>query len=223
MTDPGPVHQRAKLLLKFVVALGVIAILILLFIRSAGEVRAEPYTLPRAHLQGWSLVLESAASPQEPLLSLQPRPELVHELFRQVFSRAMESMTMSTTAAIPVLLRGEYDRAFAAQFTPDELLARARTAGLDTASPEPRCVGHKRISEPGSTRQLFYALFDAPAATRFREDLAALLPGGTPADTFDPAAQSPVLFISTAGAGAGRWLPLRVDPGADCVAPIALE
>lgn len=221
MTHPGPVHQRVKLLLKFVVALGVIALLIFLFIRSAGEVRAEPYTLPRTHLQGWSLVLESAASPHEALLSLQPRPELVHELFRQVFSRAMESMTMSTTAAIPVLLRGEYDRAFAAQFTPDELLARARTAGLDTATPEPRCVGHKRISEPGSTRQLFYALFDAPAATRFREELAALLPGGTPA--FDPAAQSPVLFISTTGAGVGRWLPLRVDRGTDCVAPITLE
>jgi hypothetical protein len=209
-------------LLKIVLVLVALVVLGFLFVRSARQVRSEPYTIPRAHLGSWTLVLTPDGEPW--MLALQPRAELVHGLFRQVFSRAMESMNMSTSAGIPVLLRSEYDRAFAGHLSPADLDARARAAGLENAQVEPRCLGHKRISEPGSTRQLYYAAFDAPAVIQFRKALVTLLPGGTAsATTFDPAAQSPVLFIATSGASFDHWLPLRVDNDAGCVAPIVVE
>ena len=206
-----------KVLLKVVVVLAGVVVLGYLFVQSASDVRAEPYSVPRAHLEGWTLALEAGARPADPMLVLRPGPELVHGLFRQVFSRAMESMNMSTTAAIPLLLRGEYDRALAGRVTPEALLASAREAGLERAALVPRCLGYKRLSEPGSVRQLYFALFDAPAAVRFREGLVAHVQEGA---TFDPAAQSPVLFIAVAGPAFDRWLPMRVSADTDCVAPI---
>lgn len=210
------------MLVRAGVVIAVIVLLGFLFVRSARDVRAEPYTIPRAHLQGWTLVLEPEAAPAEPMLMLRPKAELVHGLFRQVFARAMESMNMSATGGIPLLLRAEYDRAFAGRATPEALLSAARAAGIESAAIEPRCMGYKRRSEPGSTRQLHVALFDAPAVTRFREDLVKLLPEGS-APAFDPAAQSPVLFIATSGPAYAGWLPMRLVPDADCVAPIVAE
>lgn len=222
MTDarPGKPARRSRLLLKAVVALTAIVVLGYLFVRSANDARAEPYTVPRAHLQGWTLELEPRAAPAEPMLVLRAPPQLVHGLFRQVFRRAMESMNMFSTAAIPLLLQGEYDRAFAGRVTPDALLSAARAAGLDGAAIEPRCMGYRRLSEPGSTRQLYFAIFDAPAVVRFRESLATRLPAGAP---FDPAAQSAVLPVSASGPAFDAWLPMRITPDADCMAPIVVE
>jgi hypothetical protein len=141
----------------------------------------------------------------------------VHGLFRQVFARFMESMTMSTTAAIPVLLKGEYDRALAGRVTPDALLAEARSAGLEAEAIEPKCIGQRRRSEPGAIHQLYFAIFDAPAILKFRQGLHR----SSAADAFDPAAQSPVLFISTVGQPF-TWLPMRAQD-VDCVARIVVE
>lgn len=226
MRDPRPARpaRRFTAVLKVAVALAAIVGLGYLFVQSASDVRAEPYTMPRAHLQGWTLWLEPGARPTDPMLALRPRAELVHGLFRQVFARAMESMYMSETAAIPVLLQGEFDRAFAGRVPPAALLAAGREAGLETATIEPTCIGYERHSEPGSIRQLYYAVFDAPAVLRFRQDLVQLVPAGpAPSADFDPAAQSPVLFISTAGQAFSGWLPMRVNPETDCVAPIVVE
>jgi hypothetical protein len=207
-------------LLKAVVALAAIVVLGYLFVRSADQARAEPYTVPRAHLEGWRLELEPGARPAEPMLVLRAPPELVHGLFRQVFMRAMESMNMFSAAAIPLLLQGEYDGAFAGHVDPDALLSAAHAAGLERATIEPKCMGYKRLSEPGSTRQLYFAIFDAPAVLRFRESLVTRLPAGA---AFDPAAQSAVLRVSASGPAFDAWLPMRVTPDADCTAPIVVE
>lgn len=210
----------ARVLLKVVVVIAAVGVLGYLFVRSARDVRAEPYSVPRAHLDGWTLALEPGTRAADPILVLRPGPELVHGLFRQVFSRAMESMNMSATAAIPLLLQGEYERAFAGRVTPEDLLAAAREAGLERAAIEPTCLGYKRLSQPGSVRQLYFALFDAPAAARFRESLVTHVQEGA---TFDPAAQSPVLFIAVAGPAFDQWLPMRANPKSDCVAPIVVQ
>lgn len=223
-TDAGNPRRRSSVVLKIAVAFAAMAVLVYLIVRSAGETRAEPYTMPRAHLEGWALALDPGTDPADPLLVLRPRPELVPGLFRQVFQRAMESMSMSARAGIPLLLKGEYDRAFAGHVSSEALLSAAEAAGLPATPLEPRCLGHRRFSEPGSVRQLYFALFDAPAVLRFREDLVTLLPGGAaPPGAFNPAAQSAMLVVSTAGPAFAGWLPMQVDPEADCVAPIVLE
>lgn len=195
-----------------------------LFVRSARESRSAPYTTERRFLSQWSVVLEPASAPTEPMLALRSPPELASDLFRQVFSRAMESLSSPSHAAIPLVLRGEFDRAFAGRVMPEALVAFARKAGLESATFEPRCLAYRRVSEPRDTRQVYFVLFDAPAVEQFRKDIVGLLEGaGALGAEYDPASISPVLIIAASETTLNRWLPLRADPETDCLAPIVVK
>ncbi len=210
MTTKG----RSRVLLRMATALAAIVVLGYLFIRSLETTRSDPYTVERAHLEKWTLVLEPAGGPNAPLLSARTGLELASDLFRQVFRRAMESMNMPASSSIPIVLHGEFDRGLAGRLTPDELLAAAREAGLESASHEPRCLAHRRISEPAMTRQTYFAIVESPSITGFREQLARAGAGA-----FDAAALTPIMFVGASDPGFHRWLPIRAD-AADCVAPI---
>ena len=207
-------------LIKVVVVLGVLGGLGFMFVRSAQDAREVPYTIDPAHLQNWTLSLESAPLPAAPMLVLRPPPELAPSMFRQVFSRGMESLSAPNVPAIPLLLRSEFESAFGGRLPADALLATARAAGLESATFTPRCLAHRRVSDPGVTRQLFFVLFDAPGFDQFRRQIASLpeASGGA----FDSVALSPVLFIGASQDSLNRWLPLRADPEGDCVAPITI-
>jgi len=200
---------RKSFLVKLALGLGALALFGFLFIRSLDTTRAEPYTVERRHLSGWALVTEAASGPNEPLLSLRPPPELASGMFREVLARTMESLKAPAVAAIPLVLRGEFDRVLGDQLTADGLLAAARTAGLESANLTPVCLVHRRVSEPGGTKQVYFLVFDAPAVPRFRQQLG-----------LDGEALSPVLFVAGAGPDFNSWLPLRVDVSADCLAPV---
>jgi hypothetical protein len=177
--------------------------------RSLEDTRSQAYTVERAHLERWTLALESALRPNDPLLVLRPSPELAAGLFKQIFSRAMESLNSPNVPSIPLVLRGEYDRGVSDHLTADALLAAARAAGFEAVSPVPRCLVHRRVSEPGGVRQVYLVLFDAPALVPFRRQIG-----------LDADALSPVLFVAGAGPDFNSWLPQRVDAAADCLAPI---
>lgn len=214
---------RSKSLLKVALLVAVAAGLGFLFIRSAQSTRSEAYTVGRDLLRNWTVSFDPAASATAPVLVLRPPAELVSGLFRQVFSRTMESLSSPTEPEIPLVLKGEFDRAFAGRVTPEALIAAARSAGLDSGSLVPRCLAYRRVSEPGTTRQLYFVLFDAPVFERFRLQIAALREGQpVPTSVFDPAALSPVLIIGASDSAFNRWLPLRADPNADCLAPIKI-
>ena len=198
-----------KLFVRLGVGTALLVLLAFLFMRSLEDTRTTPYTVERQHLREWTLILNSAARGNEPLLALRPRAELAASLFREIFSRSMESMNAPVDPAIPLVLRAEYDRVVADQLSHEALLSGARTAGLETSSPTPRCVVHRRVSEPGGTRQVYLVLFEAPAVSQFRQGLG-----------LDPAAVAPVLFVAGAGAEFDSWLPQRIDPAADCLAPV---
>jgi hypothetical protein len=206
--------KRSSLLLKVVIGLVVLAGLGYLFIHSLQTTRAEPYTVERAHLGKWTLVIEAADDPNAPLLSVRTSIELVANLFRQLFHRAMESMNTPAASSIPIVLRGEFDRALAGRMTPDELLASAREAGLESAAHEPRCLAHRRISEPRMTRQIYFAVVDSPSIVAFREKLAWDGQG-----QFDAGALTPLMIVGASDPMFHRWLPMRAEDG-DCVAPI---
>jgi hypothetical protein len=110
---------------------------------------------------------------------------------------------------MPVVLRGEFDRVVGDQLTSDALIAAARAAGLETSAPIPRCLVHRRISEPGGVRQVYMVYFDAPAVTAFRAQIG-----------LEPGALSAIVVVAGAGPDFNSWLPQRVDPGVDCLAPI---
>lgn len=206
--------KRSNLLLKLLIAVVVLAGLGYLFIRSLETTRSEPYTVERAHLGTWTLVLEQGDGVNAPLLSVRTGIELVANLFRQLFHRAMESMNTPTSSSIPIVLRGEYDRGLAPRVTPDDLLAAAREAGLESAAHEPRCLAHRRISEPRNIRQTYFAIVDSPSIVAFRETLAWDGQG-----QFDPAALTPIMFVGASDSTFHQWLPIRADDS-ECVAPI---
>ena len=186
-----------------------IGVFTVLFMRSLEDTRSAPYTVEAAHLQSWTLALEQASAANDPLLVLRPTTELATGLFKQIFSRAMESLNSPTSPAIPVVLRGEYDRVVGDQLTQEAMLAAAKAAGLEGAVPSPRCLVHRHVSEPGGVRQAYLVFFDAPSIVQFRRQIG-----------LDPEALSPVMFVSGAGPDFNTWLPQRVEADADCLAPI---
>lgn len=211
-----PEKKRSSPALKVIIGLAVLAALGYLFIRSLETTHAEPYEVRRAHLAKWTLVVEPAGGPDAPLLSARAGLEPVASLFRQLFQRAMESMNTPPHSSIPIVLRGEFDRALARTLTPESLLAAAREAGLESAPHVPRCLAHRRISEPGNTRQIYFAIVDSPSTVAFRESLAWDGQG-----QFDAAALTPIMFVGASGPDFTHWLPLRADESA-CVSPIVI-
>lgn len=179
--------------------------------RSLEDATTTAYTVPREHLRTWTVALETASNANDPLVVLQPGPELTGGLFRQVFARAMESLNTPASPGIPLISRGEFDRVVADQLTKDALVSAARAAGLETASITPRCLVHRRVSEPGGTRQVYFVFFDAPAIVRFRQQIG-----------LDPIVLSPILFVAAAGSDFNSWLPQQVNAEADCLAPVEI-
>jgi hypothetical protein len=196
---------------KIAVGVSALAVFGVLFMRSLEDTRTAAYTVQRTHLGTWTLALEPASAPNQPLLVLRPSPELAAGLFKQIFSRAMESLNSPITPSIALVLRGEFDRVVGERLTRDAMLAAARAAGLESAAPSPRCLVHRRISEPGGVRQVYLVSFDAPAVAAFRRQMG-----------LDAEALSPVMFIAGAGTSFDSWLPQRVNSSADCLAPIEI-
>jgi hypothetical protein len=104
------------------------------------------------------------------------------------------------------------------------LLSAAREAGLEDAAFAPRCLVVRRLSEPRAPRAVYFILFDAPQFGVFRQQVAQLVrSAGGDASLFDPAALSPVLIVAALDDGFDRWLPLRVESDAECLAPIEVQ
>lgn len=200
--------MKKSLLTKIALVLFGVSAFAFLFMRSIEDTSSAPYTVTRAHLRPWTLALEPASASNHPVLVLRPPPELAAGFFKQIFARAMESLNSPITPSVPVVLRGEFDATVGARMTQDALLAAAAAAGVE-AAPVPRCLVHRRISEPGGVRQVYLVFFDAPAIAQFRRQLG-----------LDGDALSPVLFIAGAGSDFNSWLPQRVNASTDCVAPI---
>jgi hypothetical protein len=194
-----------------------------LFLRSAQNVRSEPYVVERQHLQAWTLALETPALSTSPMLVVRPPIEFGSDLFNQVFARMMESMRGSSGGGVPVILQGEFERALAGRYTPQALLDAARAAGLDSAPFTPRCLAVRRVSEPGLTRQAYFVVFDWPAFVQFREEIAREVQAAPGTAVFEAGALSPLMMIAATDADFDRWLPIRANADADCVAPIAIE
>ena len=212
-----------KILLKVALALVVMGVFAMLIVRSARSTRAEPFTIERQNLTGWALTLTSDADQLGSLLSITATVEFLPPLSRELFARMGESLHYPP-AAMPVVLRSEFERAMAGALMPEALLAVAREAGLESAMFQPRCMARRRISEPGLVRGVYFLLFDFPLFTQFREQVAQRLrSAGRDASLFDPAALSPVVIAADLDGSFSRWLPLRADPEVDCFAPVAVE
>ena len=212
---------RWSALIRVVVGLAALGLLGVLFVRSAQDTRETPFVIGGQDLAPWSLVLGPDTDALGSWLSLSPPQSLAGPLGRQVFARGGESVRYPSPAALPLLLVAEYDAALAGVLTSEVLVTLAREAGLESAAFEPICMAHRRISEPGGTRGIYFVLFDAPEFGTFRLQVAeALDRAGGDTSRFDERALSPVLIVAGLEGNFSRWLPLRANPEVDCLAPI---
>jgi hypothetical protein len=202
---------KKSLLIKIAAGIAAIGVFAALFMRSLEDTRSAAYTIDPAHLRSWTLALEPASAANDPLLVLRPSPELAGGLFKQIFSRAMESLNSPTAPSIPIVLRGEFDRVVGDQLSQEAMLATAKAAGVESRAPSPRCLVLRRVSEPGGVRQAYLVFFDAPAIAQFRRQIG-----------LDPDAVSPIMFVAGAGAGFNSWLPQRINADTDCLAPVEI-
>jgi hypothetical protein len=208
-----------RLLIKFLIVVAVVAAIGFAFVRSVRSTREAAYLIEPAHLKSWSFSIDPGNAPTSALLSIRPPREMAATLFRQLFTRHAESFNGPTQPFVPLVLQDEFNRSFAGRVTSGELLERARKAGLEVGAFSARCMGYRRDSAPGVTRQLYFVVFDSPAFTQFRDALAAIALSGS---GYNASALSPVMFVAASDANFNQWLPLRsVD--SDCVAPISVE
>ena len=213
-----------RLFIKIAVGIVALGVLGFVFVRSAQNTRAEPYEIARGRMTGWTLAIDADPNRSSVLLALRPQPEFAPALFTQVFARSGDSMHSPVPAQIPLLLQTEFDRPMADTFTPQALLDIARASGLESASPEPRCMAHRRVSQPGMVKQVFFVRFTSPAFETFRQRVATQLRSADgPASAFNPSALSPVLIVGAADAAFGEWLPLQATAEDDCLAPITVH
>jgi hypothetical protein len=223
-TNVGPGRRkRSNPFLRSGIVAAAIAALAFFFIRSVQESRAEPYLVPGQYLSGWTVALERSSDPSAPRLTLQPPQALMPDLFRQVFTRVMESMSTPNPPGMPLVLQHELNDPSARGLGGEAIVAAAREAGLETVTLRPRCMAYRRMSTPGATRQAYFLLFDLPEFTRFRQSVGSLLKAAGGGAAFDPAALSPVLMVSSSDPRFSAWFPLRADPAADCVAPVLVQ
>lgn len=211
-----PSRRRSWLTIAFVpIALAVLGVL---FMRSLEDTRTEPFTVRGAQLTGWMLITNPDPSPGQPVVLLSPPAELPMRLFRQVFSRAGESLTTPNTPGVWLALGDELR---GAAIAPETLVTLAREAGLDRARLVPRCMAYRRESQPGSTRQLYFVWFELPQLLAFRQALAERVAeaGGAP---LNPENLQPVMMLAAAP-DFSRWMPLEPVMENECLAPIELE
>jgi len=210
--------------IKGAAGLVVLGALGVLFVRSAQNVASEPYEVGRHRLAGWTLELNASPATSGAVLALRPQRELEAALFSQVFTRSGDSLSGPAPAEMPLILQSEFERAVAGTITPEALLAVARATGLESSAIQPRCMAHRRVSEPGINRQVFFLRFDLPAFAEFRRSVAQQLRGTSGhAAAFDPNALSPVMIVAASDGAFSRWLPLRPETVDDCLAPIAVR
>ena len=209
----APAKKKWHPAIKIAIGLVFLAVVVVLFFRSVNDARAEPYTVRAAQLAGWTVEPNAATDETGALVSLRPPKEMSMDLFRQLFSRHMESLSTPTAPGIALVLRSEIHSGVSA----DDLLSLARSTGLGQVAATPKCVATRRISEPGITRQVYFLWFDVPGFDQFRQAVASVAGPG-----FAAKGLSTVLLIGAQPDFKG-WMPIVVDQERDCTAPVSLE
>ena len=125
---------------------------------------------------------------------------------------------------MPLVLKSEFDRALAGTLAPDTLVALARGSGLESIPPQPLCMASRRVSQPGSTREVFFLRLEHAPFDQFRRQIAERLrAAGGNTGSFDANSLSPVAIVAASDANFSSWLPLRGDATQDCRAPIVVQ
>lgn len=208
-------RQSAKSLV--VLALGTAAVAALVW-AIVGDKASLPYTVPRSALSGWTIVASRGDEPW--VLAAQPPAAVSASLFKQISDKTRLRLAAAPDAALPLVMRTEYDDALQGVYGVDFLIRSARDAGIETAVFEPVCVAHRADAGNEQKGELFFVAFSSTAFRELREDLVPPQPEHGGIGVYDPAALIPILPVAASAGMPGLWWPNAFDRRADCQAPL---
>ena len=208
---------------KTVIAIVALAVLGWLFWQTVQSSLTEAYAVDADLASEWTLALRDGPGRGAGLLVLEASDQLRAELFQQIFTRTMESFVSPAGATVPLVLNAEFRESLGSALSPEDLLQVADASGLSDTVPAPVCIGVVRGVGAASTRQLYYAIFEAPDIGRFREALARRYAeaGGTAA--FEPDGFPLVMPLAASDGDFASWWPLDVSAATGCQAPLVVQ
>jgi hypothetical protein len=208
-------RQSAKSLIVLALGTGAVAILVWTIV---GDRASRPYAVPRSALSGWTIVASQGDEPW--VLAARPPATVSASLFEQISDKTGQPLTAAAPAALPLVMRSEYDDALQGVYGIDFLIRTARDAGIETAVFEPVCVAHRVDAGTGQKGELFFVAFTSPAFRELREDLVPPQPEHGGIGVYEPAALIPILPVAASTGMTGRVWPNAFDQRTDCQAPL---
>jgi len=183
------------------------------------RVDSRPVALEPQQLARWTLVTSDGTDPW--VVALQPPDRLVALLLATARARAGVTLVAPAHAALPLVLRTEFEESLQGVYGVDSVQRIARDAGLDTAAFTPVCLAHRTASGPSGRAELYFVPFESAAFVQMRVDLTPTEPEHAGIGVYDPGTVTPILVVGATDAAFDRWWPLAFDPTKDCEAPIA--
>jgi len=174
--------------------------------------------VPRSGLSGWTIVASQGDEPW--VLAAQPPATVSASLFKQISEQTRMPLAAAEHAALPLVMRSEYDDALQGVYGIDFLISTARDAGIETAVFEPVCVARRVDAGSEQKGELFFVAFTSAAFRELREDLVPPQPEHGGIGVYEPAALIPILPVAASAGMTGRLWPNAFDRRTDCQAPV---
>jgi hypothetical protein len=182
---------------------------------------SEPYVVSQTALSGWTVV---AGQPEDPwLVAAHPPASLADSLFRQLSEKSQRPVVALPHPDLPLVLRAEYADALQGVWATDEIVRAAQSGGIETASFEPVCMGHKVRTDETGTSEFFFIVVRSPDFERLRDDLQPDFPEHAGIALYNPRALPPLIPIAATDRAFDRWWPVSFDPLTDCQAQLTIQ
>jgi hypothetical protein len=204
----------AKPLIALLLGTATIAALVWTVVYDTSSAR---YVVARQALTGWTVAASEGDEPW--VLAAQPPAGLSAALVTQLAAGTREPLVAPARAALPLVLRAEFDEALQGVYGIDSLMRVARDVSFEKAVFEPVCVAQRVEGE----RRLYFIAFNSALFQELREDFRPAQPEHGGIGVYDPASLVPLLPVAASDSDFGRWWPLTFDRRTDCIAPLFVE
>jgi hypothetical protein len=185
------------------------------------DTTSRPYHVAHAALSGWTVV---PGAPDDPwVVALQPPASLTTSLFQQVTTKVGRPLVAPRHAALPLVMRPEYDAALQGVYGAADIERMARQELVGEATLEPLCIGHRVDPQSGGLHELYFLAVNSAAFTALRLALRPDFPEHAGIGIYEPGALTPVLPIAATDADLARWWPFRLERLTDCQALVTVE
>lgn len=183
--------------------------------------RSRPYHVDRAALSGWTVVL---GAPEDPwVVALAPPASLTASLFQQLATKVDHPLVAPRHAALPLVMRPEYDDALQGVYGAMDIQRLARQEMTAGSTVEAVCIGRRADPRNAASGELYFLAVSSPAFDALRLELRPDFPEHAGIGVYDPGAITAVLPIASTDTDLGRWWPIRLERITDCQAQVTVD